>query len=516
MQTTKVVIVGAGTAGVTAAAWLLKHGVSDVIILEAQDYVGGRVKAEVVDNTPIDLGAQFVHGRDGNPAFYIAERLGMEFYPTTACLQTQLINSPPEFLTSSGHRVSQRETGALVEHLTRHLLKEAGEEPVEIDDRGQNEGECYERAYDQFLEANNHTLTPRLRELYDAIFRWYCAYQTIDTSAYDLKDLSVWALSIYKVLKGHRFTYVKGGITAILKAIADLLPPNIIHLNTPVAHIDWSDVSKTPKLGKCRVTCENGRQYLSDYVIVTVSIGCLQSGHRKLFKPELPRPLQSAINHIGFGGIGKIFLIWNEPFVGYTTTNGVHHVESFDLLWLDSAPVVIHSDRCPQKTRYGKPWWYGLHAAETVYGSPNILELWLNKDQASIMEQLDETEVKDVCHEVLQTFFKHLTIPKPVDMCRTKWISNPYIQGTYSYISSRIRREDLKHLGQPLPSPENPRLLFAGEGYAHEFISTFHGAILSGQGQANLILQDLGQQTSHHVTDLFSERAAPRTPRPRL
>lgn len=39
-----VVIVGGGVAGLSAAKELLAAGISDVIVLEAQDYLGGRVK----------------------------------------------------------------------------------------------------------------------------------------------------------------------------------------------------------------------------------------------------------------------------------------------------------------------------------------------------------------------------------------------------------------------------------------------------------------------------------------
>lgn len=38
----KVIVVGAGVSGFTAAATLLQHNVTDVLVLEAADWIGGR------------------------------------------------------------------------------------------------------------------------------------------------------------------------------------------------------------------------------------------------------------------------------------------------------------------------------------------------------------------------------------------------------------------------------------------------------------------------------------------
>jgi len=62
-----VIIVGAGLSGLKAAHTLRnKYGIhpSRILILEAQDYVGGRIKQSVdfIPGCKIDLGAEFIHG----------------------------------------------------------------------------------------------------------------------------------------------------------------------------------------------------------------------------------------------------------------------------------------------------------------------------------------------------------------------------------------------------------------------------------------------------------------------
>ena len=68
----QVVIIGAGISGLYAACNLIDHGIKDILVLEAQDRVGGRIHSiplTVQDDSKnadpirwIDLGAQFCHG----------------------------------------------------------------------------------------------------------------------------------------------------------------------------------------------------------------------------------------------------------------------------------------------------------------------------------------------------------------------------------------------------------------------------------------------------------------------
>lgn len=56
----KIVIVGAGAAGIAAATKLLSNGFKNVTVLEAENRIGGRVHSVLFGNTIVDLGAQWV------------------------------------------------------------------------------------------------------------------------------------------------------------------------------------------------------------------------------------------------------------------------------------------------------------------------------------------------------------------------------------------------------------------------------------------------------------------------
>src|ERR1700727_3233129 len=61
-QPTDVLIIGGGIAGLTAARHLSESGLR-VILLEARDRLGGRIYTQHTAQYPVELGAEFVHGK---------------------------------------------------------------------------------------------------------------------------------------------------------------------------------------------------------------------------------------------------------------------------------------------------------------------------------------------------------------------------------------------------------------------------------------------------------------------
>jgi len=73
-----VVVVGAGMAGLTAARALAEAGLK-VLVLEAQDRIGGRIWTRHIGDEAIELGAEFIHGRPPE-LWALIEEAGLETY----------------------------------------------------------------------------------------------------------------------------------------------------------------------------------------------------------------------------------------------------------------------------------------------------------------------------------------------------------------------------------------------------------------------------------------------------
>ena len=79
-ETADVLVLGAGAAGLAAAADLSQAGLR-VIVLEARDRIGGRIFTRHVPGRPlpIELGAEFIHGRPPE-SFALVDQAGLLVY----------------------------------------------------------------------------------------------------------------------------------------------------------------------------------------------------------------------------------------------------------------------------------------------------------------------------------------------------------------------------------------------------------------------------------------------------
>jgi protoporphyrinogen oxidase len=62
---------------------------------------------------------------------------------------------------------------------------------------------------------------------------------------------------------------------------------------------------------KTTVTCENGKKFTADYVVINVPLGVLKKNTIK-FTPKLPAKKLTAIERIGFGSMCKVLVVFKQ------------------------------------------------------------------------------------------------------------------------------------------------------------------------------------------------------------
>lgn len=73
----KILIVGAGAAGLSAASRLIENGFTNVKLFEAEGRIGGRIHSVKLGESYADLGAQWCHGEEGNIVYDMIKDLDL-------------------------------------------------------------------------------------------------------------------------------------------------------------------------------------------------------------------------------------------------------------------------------------------------------------------------------------------------------------------------------------------------------------------------------------------------------
>lgn len=72
MNDSKILVIGAGASGIAAATRLVENGFENVVLLDAENRIGGRIHTIPFGANVIDLGAQWCHGEKDNIVFDLA------------------------------------------------------------------------------------------------------------------------------------------------------------------------------------------------------------------------------------------------------------------------------------------------------------------------------------------------------------------------------------------------------------------------------------------------------------
>lgn len=267
-----IIVIGAGISGLAAAKQLKAEGFN-VIVLEAQDKVGGRLRTDRSLGVAFDEGASWIHGINANPITMLAAQAGMDTFETVDEI-----------------RVSYDIGGVLRSAATYDNTETELYSILNTMMNSGNANQSFETVFNNLYpsKANN-----RLWQFF------LSTYVTFDTG--DLNQLSS---LLYN--EGEEFSGVEKIATNGYDTIPNYLANGLnVQLNQRVTKIDYTDA-------KIKIT-HNGNISEADYVIVTVPLGVLKA-NKIQFTPALPNDKQLAIDKIGMNCVNKFLLTWNTAF----------------------------------------------------------------------------------------------------------------------------------------------------------------------------------------------------------
>ncbi|KAH9616227.1 hypothetical protein KSS87_000072 [Heliosperma pusillum] len=253
--------------------------------------------------------------------------------------------------------------------------------------------------------------------------------------------------------RGYEYLLHKMAETFLLTCDGEILD-NRLKLNTVVREIQHSRNSVTVKT-------EDGSTYEANHLILSVSIGVLQS-RLISFHPALPRWKKEAIDKCDVMVYTKIFVKF--PYKFWPSGEGK---EFF---------IYAHERR-----GYYTFWQH----MENAYPGSNILVVTLTNDESKRVEAQTDEETLGEAMEVLRDMFGG-NIPDATDILVPRWWNNRFQRGSYSNYPIISNNQLVRDIKAPIGN-----IFFTGEHTSERFSGYVHGGYLAGIDTSKSLLEEM-------------------------
>nr|XP_017207893.2 lysine-specific histone demethylase 1B-like [Danio rerio] len=218
------------------------------------------------------------------------------------------------------------------------------------------------------------------------------------------------------------------GYSAVLDKLAQGLD---IRLNTAVQRVDYSGEA-------VKVWSSCGSHWTAHKVLVTVPLALLQKNSIS-FTPALPERKLKAIHSLGAGVIEKVALQFSRRF------------------WDSKVQGADYFGRvppCPEKRGL-----FSVFYDMRPQGEECVLMTVVTGEALALIRDLQDSQVVDLCMQVLRELFPEQDVPDPLRHFVTRWSSDPWSHMAYSFVKTGGSGEAYDIMAEDVQR----KLFFAGE-----------------------------------------------------
>ena len=460
----KVLIVGAGIAGLTAAYRLYGAGVP-VDIIEASPRLGGRIRSlhnAAGTSTTVELGGEYI---DSGHIFMrsLVKELGL----VTVDLRVSVQGLEPETWYFQGTKYTLTDVANLFVPLVQTIAQdlEAIGDGVTYNSYNQAGYQLDNTSLAQYLDSA--PISPVLRQMIRVAYTAFFGREAEEQSCLNLlflfyeplpKEFSVYGYS------DERFQIV-GGNDRVPRQLALQLAP-FIEVGTAL------DAISTLPDGRYQVSLRTGESSVErvyERVLLTLPFSVLRQIPLAV---DLPPAKQLAITELGYGTNTKLITAYTERI--WRTQYG--------------STAVVYTDLDLQSTREATPFASGASGFVTVFAGGN--------SGVALGSGTPEAQARILMPQ-LEQIFPGISAKRQGEAIRAYWPGNPYSRGSYACWLvgqySTIAGSEREPVGN---------LFFAGEHCSQAAQGYMEGACETGEVAAWRIMQSL---------DLKASAAAQRT-----
>jgi monoamine oxidase len=461
-KTPKVVVVGAGLAGLTTAYRLRQNG-ADVHVYEAHNRVGGRVFSAHINSKVIELGGQSIKVVELGGQNITDGGKAKNFHRLVKEFELELIGRSinVNFSYFTGEKLIP------LQQLMNDRLFDPEALKKQLDDlvkRSKNMREILNGILDQedpLYKALEVRLTGYEGGPLDELSPFY-----VDT----LYHMLLGGVTAVHQVEGEERNYVhflqiKGGNSLLPEKMARILDDRL-HLNTPLKR-----VSKDSK-GSFVLTFQNDKKIEADILILAIPCSVFDD---IVFEEEIiPLERLEMIRSVRYGTNSKIILPFSEvPATSMVCIND-HVMSYYDVI---TKTITLYCT-----------------GALSQFTNDTILEPY---SQCKSMIENGFGDPGPSC--VVPTYAKDQAFGTYEGPVGYSWPNDPYVKGSYAYIAhgqetalTAIKEEQEERV-KTLFAPVDQKLYFAGEhtSILLDVPGTMEAACESGERAARMILKTL-------------------------